>query len=40
MFLLVRDCVLDKLDKGCLPERGLLEKYDLLIYDDFCTALR
>ncbi|CAN0041653.1 unnamed protein product [Scytosiphon promiscuus] len=25
---------------GCLPERGLLEKYDLLIFDDFCTALR
>ncbi|CAN0394165.1 unnamed protein product [Pylaiella littoralis] len=25
---------------GCLPERGLLEKHDLLIFDDFCTSIR
>ncbi|CAM9326379.1 unnamed protein product, partial [Ectocarpus sp. 6 AP-2014] len=25
---------------GCLPERRLLEKYDLLIFDDFSTAIR
>eukprot|EP00903_Cladosiphon_okamuranus_P014001 g13020.t1 len=25
---------------GCLPERRLLEKYNLLMYDDFSTAVR
>eukprot|EP00752_Nemacystus_decipiens_P011909 g10560.t1 len=25
---------------GCLPERRLLEKHNLLIYDDLCTAVR
>lgn len=25
---------------GCLPERALLEKYDLVIFDDFSQAIR
>ncbi|CAM9216171.1 unnamed protein product [Ectocarpus fasciculatus] len=29
-----------RLRMGCLPERRLLEKYDLLIFDDFATAIR
>lgn len=26
--------------KGCLPNRELLEKHNLVIFDDFCVAIR
>ena len=26
--------------EGCLPHRELLEKHNLVIFDDFCTAIR